>query len=67
MSVASTSEEVSPVTDKREQELVKKNIDGYLKGDTLRITLKNNNITTTHIIYKSNKSDHFYAAVSYFS
>ncbi|WP_290201634.1 MULTISPECIES: hypothetical protein [Bacteroides] len=52
IAVTTTSEDISPVTNRTEEEFVRKNVKKYLSGDTLRITSKDKDGVMTYIISK---------------
>lgn len=53
ISITSTSETVSPVTNETEKNFIKKNLQRYLAGDTLMIRVKENSKIKSYKIYKT--------------
>ncbi len=54
ISVTPTTEEISPVTPRTEQDFIGKNIERYVSGDTLILNIKDSTFVKNYMIYKTN-------------
>lgn len=55
ISVTPTTEEISPVTSRTEQDFIDKNIERYVSGDTIILNIKDVTSVKNYIIFKTNK------------